>query len=256
MDGLIVSLIKRPYVFIFLLSYLSLALIKWRLPRVLLWLITGYAIAWLSEFSSIHNGFPYGEYHYIYNNMPGELMVFGVPFFDSLSYVFLCFAGFTMATTLFQNDAKQLNTSIKSMIRLIFWGAFLTTAIDIIVDPVAKQGGRWFLGEIYYYAVDGAYFHVPLSNFGGWLLTTFCIIGINAILWRLFPRFLKERSPFTLPIIPYLYPLFYFSIILFNIAITIYIAEYTMACASICITLAIAMTWFLSRKLSLPQKNC
>ena len=56
--------------------------------RTLLMTVVGYWIAWLSEFSSIHNGFPYGLYHYLRDPALEEVWVFGVPFFDSVSYTF------------------------------------------------------------------------------------------------------------------------------------------------------------------------
>src|SRR5947209_7413445 len=81
----------------------------WR--RALLFLVTGYTVAFLSELVSIRTGFPYGLYHYRYENLdPLELVVggrppsgspvgtaAGVPFFDSLSYSFMAYASYALA---------------------------------------------------------------------------------------------------------------------------------------------------------------
>lgn len=209
-----------------------------------MWLASGYAIAWASEFSSINNGFPYGEYHYIYENMPGELMVFGVPFFDSLSYPFLIFAGFATAEYILTGNSAidwlRSHTSIKKA----FVGALLTTSLDVIIDPAAKLGKQWFLGEIYYYTNDGGYFGVPLSNFGGWFLISFTVIAFNILAWKAFPKALRER-----PIAPYrrqsiICPIFYISIALFNIAVTYWIGATELGFASTAILCAVAVYIF------------
>src|SRR4030042_3622050 len=87
----------RPYVFCFLGAYLLLA--TWHLGggRTLVLLVLGYLIAWLAEFSSINWGLPFGEYIYIPATVDRELWVAGVPFMDSLSYVFLAYASFSVA---------------------------------------------------------------------------------------------------------------------------------------------------------------
>ena len=91
------TLTLRPYVFIFLAVYLVLA--TWHLGRgrTLIYLILGYLIAFASEYASIHTGFPYGRYIYIPATRGRELWVAGVPFMDSLSYVFLSYASYTLA---------------------------------------------------------------------------------------------------------------------------------------------------------------
>ena len=59
--------------------------------------VLGYLLAWMAEFSAINWGFPFGEYIYIPATVDRELWVAGVPFMDSLSYVFLAYASFSMA---------------------------------------------------------------------------------------------------------------------------------------------------------------
>ncbi len=236
MNGLLTSIINRPYVFAFLASFLFLGwkFFGWR--RTILWLAVGYSIAWLSELSSITNNFPYGEYHYVYENMPGELMVMGVPFFDSLSYPFLTFAGFTTAG--FILGRRHEGGTVAS----VFLGALLTMLLDVMVDPPSTMGGRWFLGEIHYYAHPGWYFGVPLTNFGGWFLVALAIVAANAGLWRLFPRALRRTNEPSGAIVPWLYPAFYAGIALFIISISVWIDEVRLALCSSAILLAILGT--------------
>ncbi|MCC6347417.1 MAG: carotenoid biosynthesis protein, partial [Nitrospirales bacterium] len=59
------TLLLRPYVFLFLLVYLVGCSLHLGLKRALLFCTAGYLIAWASEYSSIHNGIPYGHYYYL-----------------------------------------------------------------------------------------------------------------------------------------------------------------------------------------------
>lgn len=225
MNGLLTSIVHRPYVFAFLIAYLLLAWRLWGWKRTLLWLSSGYLIAWCSEYSSINNGFPYGEYHYVYENLAGELLIAGVPFFDSLSYPFLIFAGFTMA--------EFIRKSANSTIMTILLGALLTMLLDVIIDPIATMGDKWFLGKIHWYEHPGLYFGVPATNFAGWFLVAFAVIGFNVAAWRI-----VEPKPFgSRP--NWLYPAFYAGIALFNIVITSWVGEWKLGLASLGILCAI-----------------
>ena len=223
MDELLTTVLKRPYVFGFLAAYLFLAWRRWGWRRTLLWLVSGYTIAWASEYASIHWNIPYGEYHYIYANLKGELLVTGVPFFDSLSYPFLIFAGYTMAR------------------ERLFLGAFFTMLLDVVIDPVATMGDKWFLGQIHYYAHPGWYFGVPLTNFLGWFLVPLAVIVLNEWTWR--KRSLQVGATGRSPL-PWLYPVFYFSIALFNIAIAFWIGEWKLGMAStIMLGIPLSIVW-------------
>ena len=64
--GLLLGTIRlRPYVFAFFVIYLFGCSLQFGVMRALFFAVAGYLIAWGSELSSIHNGFPYGFYYYI-----------------------------------------------------------------------------------------------------------------------------------------------------------------------------------------------
>lgn len=237
------SVIHRPYVFIFLASYLVLAKIRWGTAKTLIWLVSGYAIAWLSEYSSINTGFPYGEYHYIYANMPGELMIAGVPFFDSLSYPFMIFAGFTTAALVMKTERG---------LKVAFLGAIFTTLLDVIIDPISKLGSQWFLGEIYYYVEKGFYFGVPFSNFAGWFLVSLAVILFNQGIWQLAGG---KGETLNMGKKEILYPAFYAGIGLFGAAIAAYISAYWIFAANLIIVIVVmivTMKSFRSSMRALP----
>src|SRR5467141_2813513 len=49
--------------------------------------------------------------------------------------------------------------------------------LDVVIDPLAVRGDRWFLGRVFYYPDGGVLFGVPLSNFAGWVLVGGLAIG-------------------------------------------------------------------------------
>ncbi len=179
------SVVHRPYVFLFLAAYLVLATAHLGAWRVLRMTAVGYVVAWASEFTSIHVGFPYGLYRYLEPALENDLMVFGVPFFDSLSYTFLAY--FAWAGALYLRGPLHVRRpadvqiaerlAVRRSPATLLLAAFLMTWMDVAVDPVSNLGDRWFLGKIYAYESQGAHFGVPLSNYFGWLLTGALIVA-------------------------------------------------------------------------------
>ncbi len=178
--------------FIFLTVYLWLATWHLGMGRTLIYLLGGYSVAWLSEFSSIHTGFPYGGYIYIPATRTQELWVLGVPLMDSLSYVFLSYASYSLALLLLAarpraTEGKPVRPSGNSSPATVILAAVLLVTLDIIIDPLALRGYRWFLGQIYGYPEPGIYFGIPLSNFAGWLLVGIIMIAFLQRLARWSP---------------------------------------------------------------------
>src|SRR5215467_7801181 len=94
---LLTTLQNRPYVFAFLFCFLLFGILQLGAVRTFLFLTLGWIVAFSSEVSSIRNGFPYGDYQYVYENLKGELLLWGVPLWDSLSYTFLAYASYSTA---------------------------------------------------------------------------------------------------------------------------------------------------------------
>lgn len=251
------TVVSRPYVFAFLAAYLLAAIPHIGVRKTILFTICGYLVAFLSEFSSINSGFPYGWYSYIDTTSSRELWIAGVPFFDSLSYVFLCYSSYGVALLILSPLGLEggfpaiLETrAIRRSPAVLLLGSTLQTYLDIIIDPVALRGERWFLGKIYSYREAGSHFGVPLSNYLGWWLTGAAMIYLLQRIDRLvreepgFPR-LYHRFPFA----PLLGPLLYLSVIAFNLAIAIYIGERQIAVTGLFITiLPLTMVTILARQ--------
>jgi uncharacterized membrane protein len=223
----------RPYVFIFLAAYLLIA--TWHLGagRALAFLVLGYGISWAAEFCSIHLGFPFGDYFYIPATLNQELWVAGVPFMDSLSYVFLAYASYSLALLALTpggwqggNYSLRDAPALPGSWRPLILGAVLMVTLDIVIDPLALRGYRWFLGQIYGYPEPGAYFGVPLSNFGGWFLVALGLIRVlQLVATRLPSGRCWDWGRLRFPSQALLGPALYLGILSFNLAMTFFIGE-------------------------------
>ncbi len=172
MDLVIGTFLLRPYVFAFLGAFLwaGAADLGWR--RTLLFGAWTWPLAWLAEFSSTRTGVPFGLYHYTGITRGRELYLADVPFFDSLSFTFLAYAAFCLARA-----ALGPGRAGAPRWRLAVVAGFLMMWLDVVIDPLAVRGQRWFLGPVFSYPAAGVYFGVPLSNFAGWWVVGTAAVG-------------------------------------------------------------------------------
>ena len=258
LDIAIGTVAMRPYVFAFFGAYLLVCVphIGWK--RTMAFTLAGYSIAFGSEWLSINTGFPYGWYYYIDTTSSRELWVAGVPFFDSLSYVFLAYCSYATALLILSplkawrwNMATLETRRIRRSFAALLLGGILQTMLDIVIDPVALQGHRWFLGQIYGYREQGIHFGVPLSNYGGWLLTSLFMIAA----FQLIDARRLDETAAGLTAVPFrslLGPLLYLSVLIFNITVTFVIGERFMA---LCGVLMFALPLILVVVLALRRAN-
>lgn len=243
------TIVLRPYVFIFLTAYLLLATLHLGAGRTLAFLVLGYLIAWTAEFSSINWGFPFGEYIYIPATLDRELWVAGVPFMDSLSYVFLAYASYSLALLALGRDRWQgrgchLEEDVKFLgsWRVLILAAVLMAALDVVIDPVALRGYRWFLGQIYGYPEPGVYFGVTLANFGGWFLVGLVMIRVLQVLITRLPESWGSWGRRRFPSRALLGPGLYLGILGFNLFMTFWIGEVLLGWVGVFIYLPF-LTW-------------
>ena len=222
----------RPYVFIFLAVYLLLATLQLGAGRTLAFLVLGYLIAWMAEFSAINWGFPFGEYIYIPATVDRELWVAGVPFMDSLSYVFLAYASFGLALLALGRGRWQgwgyhlgEDQNFLGSWRVLILAAVLMVALDVVIDPLALRGYRWFLGQIYGYPEPGVYFGVTLANFGGWFLVGLVMIRVLQLLITRLPDAGWALGRRQFPSRALLAPGLYLGILGANLFMTFWIGE-------------------------------
>ncbi len=241
----------RPYVFAFLAAYLVAAVLHLGWRTTVSFTVVGYLISFASEVCSINTGFPYGWYYYLDATKGRELWIAGVPFFDSLSYVFLAYCSYATALLVvtpvraWRWDVVTLETcAIRRSFAILILGSLFQVFLDIIIDPAALQGRRWFLGQIYGYREAGMHFGVPLSNYAGWwVVSLLMVLALQRIDARMAPGRERPAGVRHVPFRSLLGPLLYLSVIVFNLTIALLIGERLMALTGAFIfTLPIAIT--------------
>jgi putative membrane protein len=184
------TILFRPYVFLFLAAFLfaAIQLIGW--PRTWRFWLISWATALICEFSSTRTGIPFGWYIYNGSTMGQELYFFDVPIMASISFSFLLYAAYCVALCLVL-PIDQSSPSTQPLLKPLrfdiaartSWPVLLITAclfalIDMVIDPVALRGERWFLGKIYHYTDPGIHFGVPLTNYAGWIVVGLISLAI------------------------------------------------------------------------------
>ena len=107
MEALFWSLTHRPYVTLFMVFFLALSIIEQGRARTFWWVISSYLIALLAEWGSIHYGIPFGDYTYHYEALQNDLVILGVPFFDTISFSFLSYVSFSFGQFLLAPLERQ-----------------------------------------------------------------------------------------------------------------------------------------------------
>jgi uncharacterized membrane protein len=241
----------RPYVFVFFAVYLVAAVSKMGWKKTLVFTLIAYSVAFLAEFSSTRTGVPFGLYHYVDTTRDRELWIANIPFWDSLSFTFLCYLGFSLAVLMYsplqigRGDMQVIDTcEIRQSRRVLVTATVLMTLLDVVIDPLTVRGERWFLGKIYYYPNGGIYFGVPLSNFIGWAL----VGAVTVALFQWFERRQWLSSDLVRPAgvrrLPYgglIEPLLYAGVLLFNVVLTFAIGETLLGIIAIMIYLPVGV---------------
>ncbi|MBI1962250.1 MAG: carotenoid biosynthesis protein [Candidatus Rokubacteria bacterium] len=221
MDLIAGTLALRPYVFGFLAAFLAAgaADLGWR--RTLLFGGIVWPVAWLGEFASTRVGIPFGRYHYTGLTRGRELYVADVPLMDSLSFAFLAYAAFCLARAALARRRPSRGS-------LALLSGMLMMALDVVIDPLAVRGDRWFLERIFYYPEGGLYFGVPLSNFAGWVVVGTVGVGLYLAAARTVGAAsaspARGRAGMVWPGIA-----LYYAVLGFNLAVTVWIGEWLLA---------------------------
>ena len=183
------------------------------------------------EFSSVRTGFPFGMYAYNAANFPTELWIGGVPLFASLSFAALSYFGYSAACTMLSPlrkrgwDVQRIDSpAVTGSLSVVVLASIMTTWMDVVIDPITHLGRYWRLGDLYRYDSPGTHFNVPLSNYGGWLLTIFCIVLANQALDRALRRAdLVPPRGFSLPYRPFWAVFAQLGTFVYMLAMTLYL---------------------------------
>jgi putative membrane protein len=232
------TVVHRPYVYAFFCCFLAFAALHLGARRAATFAIGTWAIAFASEYSSTRNGFPFGFYTYFDETRTRELWISNVPFWDSLSFVFLSYFSLVLAAALLSPREAVARGELPGLRHRLapLVGGVLMMLLDVVIDPVALQGEKWFLGRIYEYPVRGFWFGVTAANFAGWLFvgaaSQWVFQRALALPWcrapwrRLPPRFAWAAYGV------------YAGVLGFNLAVTVAIGDLPLAAASAAVSAA------------------
>lgn len=131
------------------------------------------AITFAMENIGVATGFPFGHYHFeVGSNLihVGAIPIIVGPLWFGMGYLSWIVAG-----TLLGGADRRLNGNI-ARVALPIVAAFVMTQWDVVMDPPeATISKAWIWHD------GGAHFGVPLSNYLGWLLTSWLFYQAFAI---------------------------------------------------------------------------
>ena len=227
------TVVHRPYVYAFFACFLAFALRQLGWKRTLTFGVLTWLIAFGAEYSSTRNGFPFGPYTYFDETRTRELWISNVPFWDSLSFVFLSYFSLALAAAALSTPRERARDSWPALLRpsTPLLGGLAMMLLDVVIDPVSLQGEKWFLGRIYCYPERGFYFGVTAANFAGWFL----VGAASQWVFQGCARWLPWcRGPWR-PLPPtFAWGIFavYAGTFLFNLGVTLFIRDLELAAAS------------------------
>jgi uncharacterized membrane protein len=233
------TFVLRPNVVGFLVFFLVAGTRDLGRVRTLGFLLWGFLLALGAELASTRVGVPFGLYHYTGETAGLELFLSNVPFFSPLSFPFLAYASFCLAR---QALGPGWAGTRGSRLRTVALSGVLMALLDVVIDPLAVRGGRWFLGHLFTYPEGGVYFGVPLSNFVGWLLVGWATVG--GYLWATEDTRLGcPRLGITL----------YYLVLAVNLTVTLWIGEMLIAAAGIVVQAAVFLLLYSLSRVSLGR---
>ena len=237
------TVVYRPYVYAFFACFLAFACYQLGVKRTVTFAAATWLIAFGCEYSSTRNGFPFGRYNYFDATRTRELWIANVPFWDSLSFVFLSYFSFVLAAALLSpRDALARGAwpGLRHRAAPLVGGAVMML-LDVVIDPVALQGEKWFLGRIYEYPYRGFYCGVTAANFAGWFLVGAASqwafqLALRVLPWCAGPwRAVHPRFAWAAYGV-------YAGVLGFNLAVTLVIRDHALAAASASI-IAVTLSW-------------
>jgi putative membrane protein len=155
------DLIKGPtWVYMALLPVLTflLYLPDLGLRRSVLFLLWGSAVGAAAELLGTQTGFPFGAY--TYGDYLGAKIAGHVPWFIPPSWYAVSLVAYDLA--------RRLRVG---PVATVVWGAVIMTLWDVALDPAMSRAFPFWT-----YAAEGFFFGMPLSNWGGWLVTSLVIV--------------------------------------------------------------------------------
>ncbi|GAC1310572.1 MAG: carotenoid biosynthesis protein [Vulcanimicrobiaceae bacterium] len=143
--------------------------------RTLLFFLAATLISATAELTGTKTGWPFGGYEY--TGFLGWRLAGRVPYTVPLSWFYMGFASFLLATKIVQQTVPHRTT-----LWSIALGAWLLMAWDLVLDP-AMASDKMSVMHFWIWKEHGAYFGMPLRNLAGWFGTGLVFIAVGRFVW-------------------------------------------------------------------------
>ena len=145
---------------------------RYGLPAMLAFLAIMFVVVNLTENLSIATGLPFGNFEHTPAMGP---KLFYVPVIVGFAYFSAGYLGWALANLLLGEPDRDRGALALFATPVV--AMFITTAWDACIDPIGGTVARnWIWKD------GGGYFGVPLSNFIGWMITTYIAFQLFALL--------------------------------------------------------------------------
>ena len=142
------------------------ASLRWNWRAALTLFIISFVVSLAFESFGVATGLIYGPYHYTDKLGPKFLGL--VPYLIPAAWFMMMYPSLVIAEQIApRSDGWKRGLIVAAL------GGFIMTAWDVVMDPMMVRGGHWV------WEVEGVYFGIPLQNYWGWWLTTFCVFLVN-----------------------------------------------------------------------------
>ena len=156
------------------LAFIAFAVNLYRVRDVVAFAVICFVLSNLFENMSVIAGFPFGFFEHSTATGP---RLFNIPLLATPTYMAMGFISWAVAVTVidrrdrFAQTARPFTTAVVAGVIFSMW--------DLCNDPVFHTVNGAFV-----YRYPGPWFGVPLTNYGGWLLTTVAIYAAFAFEMR------------------------------------------------------------------------
>ena len=198
----------------------GVAAVGWR--RTALFFVAATAISATAELTGTKTGWPFGGYEY--TGFLGMRLLGRVPYTVPLSWFYMGFASFLLASKIVQQTRARGET-----LWSVVLGAWLLMAWDLVLDP-AMASDRMAVMHFWVWKEHGAYFGMPLRNLAGWLGTGLAFIAAGRLLWA--------RTTFDARAMPVLLPYGVYAVnVVWAMALSLSVGLWPTALAAIALSL-------------------
>ena len=180
--------IRVVQVFLGFLFFIFHSTVFLGLFNTLLFFISSFLISLFLELIGANKGYIFGKYSYNTQLCPGPL-VGNVPILIALSWTGLIYMSLNYSFIIIGINFNDLIT-----LENILFTSLLITILDLVLDPIAVDEGRWK------WQSPGKYYGIPIKNFFGWFFNTAIILSF----YKLFSKehFLNEEFEFYITYSP------------------------------------------------------